>query len=489
MPPKGIPAKKSTTLAPPKKLKNKKGLPKNEPTQAKKLLPKGKPGQPPRTPPHSGPPGPPQDDPADNKGNGHSNGSDEDVPLPPPPPPPPPQPNDTTPPPSRPHSPVSSVDSESENEDDDESQRRRSRVSPDMILASPPPPPPSPSIPPPPIDNYDFTTLNFEDNRWSILKAGEHQLLKYCYRLQSVFLWLPPATRWTKDVMVVQATRSQVLSALDAVSTKMVTVIDEIRKAWESVARDILPSDSSVDTSDDYWRWRFKECWQKHNTSLKMAQNAQHCNGILRTACMLLREYRNFIQKIATKLNSKKKRDPQAGLRLSKARIKELLLRRKMEALVEEEKMKLKEQRRKSNAFEGKKSIRKAKERVKRLQLEQVHRKLNSLKKELMDRRIHKHLDQEFEPAWRTSVEVSESYIHALRHAIRLEQHHTERKRRRKAKFTCKATKKRVKARVRQNYQNKAHVFVRPLSRLVDIRSSSLMRFSPVQPGTVLHKF
>jgi hypothetical protein len=42
---------------------------------------------------------------------------------------------------------------------------------------------------------------------------------------------------------------------------------------------------------------------------------------------------------------------------------------------------------------------------------------------------------------------------------------------------------------VRQNYQNKAHVFVRPLSRLVDIRSSSLMRFSPVQPRTVLHKF
>ena len=509
MPPKPDPNKLSKNLPKPH-------IPKDGP-KVKVHLPKGapKPDQlvlPPGGPPLDVPPGPPLDVPP---------GPPLDVPPGPPPPTEPNQPNDdddnndipAPPPPppfqesielvantnanvTRPSSPDSASESEDsasepENDDDDDNnkyssnqQRSSSRISSDMIA-----PPPPPDIPPPPPkpDTFNFVTLDLEEERWKILKAGDHQLLKYCSRLRGVFLWLPPTMRWAKDVIVVQAARSKVLSVLDAVSMKIATVLIEIRKAWESLANN-MDASMSINVHDDVWRWKFKEGWQKNNTNLKMAQNAQHINTILRSACMLLREYRNVIQQIADKVENTKRRDPQAGLRLSKARIKELILQKKLEAVAKEELQRKKEARIQARAADVVKSKIKAKRRVKIQKLDQVHYQIIALKKELTDQRIHDHLNKEFEPAWKTSVDVSESFIHALRHAIKLEQHHLERKRRRKAKFTYKATRDRVRKRVKEKYKKKPHVFVRPLSRMVDIRGQQSMRFSPVQPREILRR-
>ena len=105
-----------------------------------------------------------------------------------------------------------------------------------------------------------------------------------------------------------------------------------------------------------------------------MAQNAQHINTILRSACMLLREYRNVIQQIADKVENTKRRDPQAGLRLSKARIKELILQKKLEAVAKEELQRKKEARIQARAADVVKSKIKAKRRVKIQKLDQEKR-------------------------------------------------------------------------------------------------------------------
>ena len=346
------------------------------------------------------------------------------------------------------------------------------------------PPPPAPPPPPPLVDdNFDFMTLNLPDARWEILKAGEHKVLQYAAQLRSVFLWLPPATRWAKNQFIVEQARQMVFDALTTVSSKLVTSLVGIRKAWESIYAGA--EQPSVNTNDAYWKWRFREGWQKNATQLKMAQNADHCHSILRQASNLLREYRNFMQGLQHKVEQTRSRDPQAGLRLSKARIKQEILRRRMVEIELEEKKRQEELRRQVAKKRVKLSNQKAKKRVRHLIMNQYHLKVKLLRKQVLDKRIKEHLDKEFEPGWRTSTELSQSYIHALEHSIKLEQHYLERKRRKSARFTCKKTLNRLRQRKKEEYGEKAHVFMRPLSRLVDVRGAEL-RHSPIRPRQIV---
>lgn len=421
----------------------------------------------------------------------------EDVPPPPPPAPPtgtsrPSSPDSASEPESEPEP---EPESESESEREEEEALRRSRrhrgsayVSPDMVA---PPPPQLP--PPPPVanDNTDFMTLDVQNARWNVLRTGNHQVLKYSARLRSIFLWLPPATRWAKNQLVVERARNHVLNALENISLKIVDSLVFIRKAWESIGyvddqrtKTPLPD---INTNDDYWRWRFREGWEKNSNDLKMAQNAQHCNSILRSASNLLREYKNFIQGVQHKVEAARQRDPQAGLRLSKARIKQEILKKKMLAIKKQEEERYAEARKQLKKKDLLKSNANAKKRVKRLIMKQYHLKVKQLCKQVMDQRIQEHLDKEFEPGWRTSVEMSQSYIHALEHSIKLEQKYLARKRRQKAKSTYKKTLRRVRIRKKEQYGEKSHVFMRPLSRLVDIRGDKL-RKSPIRPRVILHR-
>jgi hypothetical protein len=295
--------------------------------------------------------------------------------------------------------------------------------------------------------------------------------------------------RWSKNVIAVQDARIRVQSVLDGISRRLVQTLIDIRKAWEELEIEgERPTEGRIQVHDDYWRWRFSEGWQKNANDLKMAQNAEHCNSILRTGCMLLREYRNFMKHISEKVETARRRDPLAGLRLSKARIKQEILKKKMDASAKEEKKRIAELRKQARVVDVQRSSRQAVKRVRRLTLAKYHKKVMKLRQQLVDERIQQHLDKEFEPRWRTSVELSQSYVHALQHAVKLEKHHLERKRRRKAKFTCKETIKRVRQRKREEYGQKSHVFVRPLSRLVGRRGQELRR-SPVVPREILHTF
>ena len=53
---------------------------------------------------------------------------------------------------------------------------------------------------------------------------------------------------------------------------------------------------AAYDIRDDFWRWRFEQGWEKSNNNLKLAQNVDHCNQVLRSSLMLLREYRGFLE-------------------------------------------------------------------------------------------------------------------------------------------------------------------------------------------------
>ena len=494
---------KSKQLAPaPKKVPHKPPIEPHKPASMPHV-PAGPPG--PLGPP--GPPGPPsqpkeetsEDDiiiapppPPPPPPEQHNEQKDEDAEDVPPPPPPPPSQETPQSCPSSPDS--SSSDSESEEEDDDvlDAPRRESSTSVNSQASPSPPPPPLPPPPPPPPlvdDDFNFSTIDLEDSRWNILRAGENGVLKFCYRMKSVFLWLPPAMRWSKNVMAVEDARTRVQSVLEKNSHKLVQTLVDIRKATEELESEgERPTEGRIQVHDDYWRWRFTEGWQKQYNDLKMAQNAEHCNSILRTGCMLLREYRNFMQHISEKVETARNRDPQAGLRLSRARIKQEILKKKLEAVAKEEKLRIEALRKKMRAGDVQKSSRQAVKRVRRLTLAKYHKNILNLRQQLIDERIQQHLDKEFEPAWRTSIDVSQSYVHALQHAIKLEKHHMERKRRRKAKFTCKETIKRVRQRKRDDYGKKSHVFVRPLSRLVGRRGQESRR-SPVQPREILHRF
>ena len=340
-------------------------------------------------------------------------------------------------------------------------------------------------------DNTDFMALDVQNARWNVLRTGDHQVLKYSARLRGIFLWLPPATRWAKNQLVVERARNHVLNALENISLKIVDSLVFIRKAWESIGyvddkRTKTPV-PDINTNDDYWRWRFREGWEKNSNDLKMAQNAEHCNGILRSASNLLREYKNFIQGVQHKVEAARQRDPQAGLRLSKARIKQEILKKKMLAIKKQEEERYAEARKQLKKKDLLKSNANAKKRVKRLIMKQYHLKVKQLCKQVMDQRIQEHLDKEFEPGWRTSVEMSQSYIHALEHSIKLEQKYLARKRRQKAKSTYKKTLRRVRIRKKEQYGEKSHVFMRPLSRLVDIRGDKL-RNSPMRPRVILHR-
>ena len=145
--------------------------------------------------------------------------------------------------------------------------------------------------------------------------------------------------RWSKNVMAVEDARTRVQSVLEKISHKLVQTLVDIRKATEELESEgERPTEGRIQVHDDYWRWRFTEGWQKQYNDLKMAQNAEHCNSILRTGCMLLREYRNFMQHISEKVETARNRDPQAGLRLSRARIKQEILKKKLEGVAKEEK-------------------------------------------------------------------------------------------------------------------------------------------------------
>jgi hypothetical protein len=470
------------------------GGPPPKESASKLLTPSAPPKGPPKIPGPPSPPGPPDRSPrSPPRDDTSSNEQPENnsPPPPPPPPPPPAPPQQQTPADTRPSSPDSPTDSESDYESDDDYRSkvreppRGAHITPDMI---PPPPPAVPAPPPVAGDDSDFMTLDLQEDRWKILLIGTHEVLKYSTRLRSVFLWLPPAARWAKNQLVVEKARNSVLGVLDGISYKIVDLLVDVRKAWESILyvdknqKTKLPK---VNTNDDYWRWRFREGWHKISVNLKMAQNAGHCNSILRSASNLLREYKNFIQGCQNKIEQARKRDPQAGLRLSKARIKKEILKKKLEKVQKLEREKIEELKKQRAKLSLQQSNKKAQKRVWKLKMNEFHLKVKSLLKKVVDQRIKDHLAKEFEPGWRTSIELSQSYIHALKHSIILEQNYLERKRRQKAKYTCKRTLKRVRLRRREEYGDRAHVFVRPLSRLVDIRGAEL-RMSPIRPRAIL---
>jgi hypothetical protein len=325
-------------------------------------------------------------------------------------------------------------------------------------------------------------SLPLDDDVWETVNCGKNGLFRYCQRLKQVFLWLPSTCRWSKDQLVVAAARERIIGRLSPVSTKLVEILMDLRDALDDLA---AGEPGAYDKRDDVWRWRFEQGWEKSNNNLKLAQNVDHCNQVLRASLMLLREYRGFLQFGVHKAQASRARDPLSGLRLSKARIHERAERMRVEA---EQARKAEEARAMRARHNRTKLVAKQKmatQRVRSFQLHDLYVTITQLQKKIRDPRIGQRLATEFSPAWKSSIDTSQSYVYALRHVIKLESHLAERRRRQNAKLTCQKTLKRVRKKIRQDYGEKLHVFGPALAKLVNVKTTNT-RASPTRPRPIL---
>eukprot|EP00946_MAST-07B_sp_MAST-7B-sp1_P005128 g5128.t1 len=330
-------------------------------------------------------------------------------------------------------------------------------------------------------EQLDFMSLPLYDSSWDIIASGQNGLFRYCQRLKKVFLWLPSSCRWSKDQLVVAAARQHINRKLKHVSHKLVKILIDLREALKDLA---TSEPAAYDIRDDFWRWRFEQGWEKSNNNLKLAQNVDHCNQVLRSSLMLLREYRGFLEFGVQKTRAARKRDPLSGLRLSKSRIRERAERLRLKREQEEKAKQLQalEARRNRTKLVAKQKM--ATERVRSFQLHELLLKITELRSKIRDPRIAQRLEDEFSPAWKSSIDTSKSYVYALRHVIKLESHLSERQRRQNAKLTCQKTLKRVRRRIRKKYGGKPHVFGQALAQLVHIKTVD--RGSPTRPRLIL---
>ena len=385
-------------------------------------------------------------------------------------------------------------DEDHEGKDSVEDTRPRT-PSPFGEASSPPPPPPPP--PPPLPDNnsnkrtegknrndlsekYDFMELYLKDDSWAAINTGDNGVFRYCQRLREAFLWLPSNCRWSRDQILVAKTREMIMNRLSPVSHKLVIILLDIRGALDELT---AREPGAYDVRNDFWRWRFEQGWEKNYNNLKLAQNVDHCNQVLRASLMLLREYRGFLQFGVHKCRENKKRDPHSGLRMSKARIREHAEQQRQK---EKEKLRAKELRiikahKDRSLLVAKQKM--ASQRVQSYQLRELCTTIIKLRKKIRDPRIRKRLDEEFSPAWKSSIAVSQSYVYALRHVVKLESHLAERQRRQNAKKTCQKTLKRVRKRIKQDNGVRPHVFGPALSKLVSVKT---FKGSPTKPRTIL---
>ena len=328
----------------------------------------------------------------------------------------------------------------------------------------------------------NFMSLPFNDDAWQTIHSRPNGLFRYCQRLKQVFLWLPSTCRWSKDQLVVAAARERIMDRLSVVSSKLVQILMDLRDALDDLEGG---QPEAYDTRDDFWRWRFEQGWEKSDNNLKLAQNVDHCNQVLRASLMLLREYRGFLQFIVHKAQASRARNPLSGLRLSKARIRERAERMREKAELAqkvEEVRKVRARRNRKNLVEKQKM---ATQRVRSFQLHELYVMITDLQKRVRDPRIGQRLEDEFSPAWKSSIDTSQSYVYALRHVIKLESHLAERQRRQNAKVTCQKTLKRVRSRIRHDSGGKPTVFGPALAKLVHVKTAST-RSTTTRPRPIL---